>query len=91
MLKDVIVVEPLDNHRLYLLFEDGVEGVVSLTELVDFTGVFTPLRQPDYFAQVRVDPELGTICWPNGADIDPDVLYSQVTGEPIEVMQPTAQ
>ena len=82
MLKDVIVVEPLDNHRLYLLFEDGVEGVVSLTELVDFTGVFTPLRQPDYFAQVRVDPELGTICWPNGADIDPDVLYSQVTGEP---------
>ena len=91
MLKDVTAVEPLDNGQLYLQFEDGVEGVVSLTELIDFTGIFAPLRQPDYFARVRVDPELGTICWPNGADIDPDVLYSQVTGEPIEVMEPTTQ
>lgn len=91
MLIDVTSVKPLDHHQLYLHFEDGVEGVVSLTELIDFTGVFAPLRQPDYFAQVRVDPELGTICWPNGADIDPDVLYSRVTGEPIEVMEPTTQ
>lgn len=91
MLKDVTAVEPLDNWQLYLQFEDGVEGVVTLTRLVPLTGVFAPLRQPDYFAQVRVDPELGTICWPNGADIDPDVLYSEITGEPIEVLEPTTQ
>lgn len=86
MPKAVTAVEPLDNHRLHLRFGDGVEGVVTLTRLIPFTGVFAPLQQPDYFAQVRVDPELGTICWPNGADIDPDVLYSEVTGEPIAVM-----
>jgi hypothetical protein len=38
--------------------------------------VFEPLRQDQQlFRQVRVDPELGTIVWPNGADMDPDVLH----------------
>ncbi|MFM7192421.1 MAG: DUF2442 domain-containing protein [Microcystaceae cyanobacterium] len=41
-----------------------------------FTGVFEPLKNPEYFAQVKVNPELGTIQWPNGADLDPDVLYA---------------
>ena len=37
--------------------------------------VFAPLRDdPELFASVRVDPELGTIVWPNGADLCPDVL-----------------
>ena len=36
--------------------------------------MFEPLRDPTAFRQVTVDPELGTIVWPNGADMDPDVL-----------------
>ena len=36
-----------------------------------------PLREPALFGQVRVDEELGTIVWPNGADLDPDVLHNQ--------------
>ena len=48
-----------------------------------FEGVFEPLRDPAYFAQVHVDPDLGTVTWPNGADLDPDVLYGRVTGTPI--------
>jgi hypothetical protein len=83
MLKDVTKVRPLDRYRLHLRFEDGVEGVVDLEKLIRFEGVFAPLRDPSFFEQVAVDPELGAICWPNGADLDPDVLYSHVTGVPL--------
>ena len=83
MLKDIVAVKPLGEHRLYLRFEDGVEGIVDLAEHLAFRGVFEPLSDPECFAQVRVDRELGTIAWPSGADLDLDVLYSQVTGIPI--------
>ena len=83
MLKDITHVQPLENHRLRLRFEDGVEGSVDVATLVEFTGVFSPLRDREYFLQVRVNPDLGTICWPNGADLDPDVLYANVTGQPL--------
>jgi len=53
---------------------------VDFAEHLAFRGVFEPLSDPAYFALVRVDSELGTIAWPNGADLDPDVLYSQLTG-----------
>ncbi len=84
MLSDVTKVEPRRGYRLWLQFQDGVEGEVDFEPLLDFRGVFAPLRDPAYFARVRVNPELGTICWPNGADWDPLVLYSLVTGRSIE-------
>jgi len=83
MLKDIVEVWPLDEYRLRVRFEDGVEGVVDVATMVQFEGVFAPLRDRAKFADVRVNPEIGTICWPSGADLDPDVLYSAVTGEAI--------
>jgi hypothetical protein len=93
MLTDVIEVRPLDDYRLHVRFEDGVEGVVDLAEIVSFTGVFEPLEDRSYFVQVYVDPDVGTVCWPNGADVDPDVLYALVSGEPVpsfEAAEPVA-
>jgi hypothetical protein len=87
MLKDVVQVECLNGYRLRLRFEDGVEGVVDVSELVEFAGVFAPLKDRTYFVQVDVNPDVGTICWPNGADLDPDVLYAAITGEPIDVSE----
>lgn len=83
MLKDIVAVTPLEAYKLHLRFEDGAEGVVDLASHLSFRGVFEPLKHLAYFRQVRVDPDLGTVVWPNGADLDPDVLYSQVTGTPI--------
>lgn len=91
MLVDIVDVKVLEVHRLRIRFQDGVEGEIDLDRLVRWEGVFEPLRDPARFAEVRVNPELGTICWPNGADLDPDVLYSAVTGQPIELQQPTAR
>ncbi len=89
MLIDIVRVTPLANYEVELLFEDGTNGVVNVAEIVEFTGVFSPLKNKTYFDQVRVNPEIGTICWPNDADIDPDVLYSLVTGEPLPDFSPT--
>jgi hypothetical protein len=83
MLKDVIAVRALENHRLFVRFEDGVEGEIDFEQLAPFDGVFAPLRDPQVLSQVRVNIEWGTIEWPCGADIDPIVLYSAVSGIPI--------
>jgi uncharacterized protein DUF2442 len=84
MLSDVVAVEPRGGYRLWLRFRDGVEGEVDLGRRLTFEGVFAPLRDAAFFVRVRINRNLGTICWPNGADWDPLVLYSLVTRQPIE-------
>ncbi len=76
-LHDVCDVEVLGHYRLRLTFSNGLVGDVDLSHLRDHAGVFTPLHDPAFFAQVRADPEIGTITWPNGADLAPEVLYEQ--------------
>ena len=83
MLKDIVLAQPLAGYRLHLRFEDGVEGEVDVSGLVRFDGIFAALRDHAFFEQVRVNTELGAIYWPNGADLDPDVLYSRITGIPL--------
>jgi len=83
MLKDIVEARILEGYRVHLRFEDGVEGDVDLGRLIRFEGVFAPLRDPKEFVRLTVNLEIGTICWPNGADLDPDVLYSEVSGQPI--------
>jgi hypothetical protein len=83
MLKDVVEARTAGGYRLWLRFEDGVSGEVDVARLVPFEGVFAALSDPVRFGEARVDPELGTVVWPNGADLDPDVLYAAVTGVPV--------
>jgi hypothetical protein len=48
---------------------------VDLSYPRDRGPILEPLRDPEFFAQVTVDPEACTVVWPNGADLDPVVLH----------------
>jgi hypothetical protein len=68
-------VKVLDGFQVRLLFTDGTEKTIDLSPYLRGP-IFEPLKKdPAKFRQVKVDPELGTIVWPNGADVCPDVLF----------------
>jgi len=67
-------VESQDGYHVRLTFTDGTSRIVDLSPYMNGP-ILEPLRDPTEFRRVRVDPGLGTIVWPNGADICPDVLY----------------
>jgi len=77
MNKDVIGVECLGGTRLRLTFEGDERREVDVSQLVSFDGVFEPLNDPSFIRQVTVNPDIGTIVWPNGADLCPDVLFDE--------------
>lgn len=76
----VVTAEPLTGFRLRVTFVDGTSGEVDLearlrSEEVLET-VFEPLRQAEFFANVKV--VLGAVEWPNGADLAPDAMYDEI-------------
>ena len=78
---EVTDVEVVQGRTVRLRFSDSSERVVDLTPFL-WGPVFQTIANDDEeFRKVRVDPDLGTICWPNGADLDPDVLHGDA--EPV--------
>lgn len=68
-------VTPVEGYRLRVGFSDGSERVIDVEPFLRGP-IFQRVRNDrDFFESVEVDRQLGTIVWPNGADIDPDVLY----------------
>lgn len=80
-LLDVTAVEVIGDHRLRLAFEDGTVGEVDFSGH-RWRGVFEPHADPAYFARVTIDPELGTITWPNGTDMAPEPLLEKARRNP---------
>ena len=73
-------VTPLAGFVVHLEFTDGTAKEVDLEKYLKGP-IFEALRSdPARFREVPVEPGAGTISWPNGADVDPDVLY--YGGEP---------
>ncbi len=73
-LYDVTEFELLEAYTVRVAFDDGTSQVVDL-EPVLYGEMYGPLRDPEIFRQVRLDPEVRTLVWPNGADFDPYVLH----------------
>lgn len=74
---DVTSVEVLHDRVVRLGFSDGCTGVVDLAPKLKGPVFRRIVRDDDYFRQVRIDPEIGTIVWPNGADLAPEILYAE--------------
>jgi hypothetical protein len=67
----------ITGHCLLLQFNDGTHGEVDLA--AELTGpIFEELLDPKKFSEAYLDPELRTVCWPNGADLAPEFLRSLV-------------
>ncbi len=71
----VATVRPLDGFCLLVGFTDGTERTIDVERYLRGPMFEEIRRDRSTFEAVGVDPELGVIVWPNGADIDPDVLY----------------
>ena len=81
MLPDIVEARVVEAHRVFVRFDDGTCGELDLGVLICFDGVFAALRDPDRFAELRVNPDTGTIEWPGGADIAPETLHDALTAQ----------
>ena len=68
----------IGGYRIWVRFNDGSEGVVDLSDCLDGE-VFEPLKDLNNFKAFRVDPDIETIVWDNGADLAPEFLYDKMT------------
>ena len=84
MFPRVASVRHVKDYELEISFSDGTVAQLDFRgRIVGRGGFFGALENPDLFAQVSVDPEAGTLVWPNGVDFCPDVLYADATGKDI--------
>lgn len=77
MILHVIDAKHLHDYTLWLRFNDGTEGEIDLEPELEGE-VFGPLRDPTVFRAFRLDKEVGTIVWENGADLAPEFLYENL-------------
>ena len=82
----IVGVKALPAYRLWLRYEDGVEGEVDLSDLAG-RGVFAAWNQRKFFESVKID-ESGALAWGNTLDLCPDALYLRLTGKTPEDIFP---
>jgi hypothetical protein len=90
LLVKVVDFSILDSYKLRVVFEDGVEQIIDF-EPVLYGYYYGPLRDLELFNQVRLDPEIHTLVWPNDADFDPATLYNWNEGEGDELAERARQ
>ena len=66
--------EVVAPYTLTIEFNDGLLRTINFQPVL-VGEVFGPLREPSVFNAVKIDPEVWTLVWPNGADFDPAMLH----------------
>ena len=66
--------ETISSYTLKVRFDDHTEQVIDFEPVLSGE-LFGPLRDLDLFNQVKIDPEVHTLVWPNGGDFDPATLH----------------
>jgi hypothetical protein len=61
-------------YTLRITFDDDKQQTINFEDILA-GDLYRPLRDPALFRQVRIDPEVHTLVWPNGADFDPETLH----------------
>ncbi|MGH8310702.1 MAG: DUF2442 domain-containing protein [Steroidobacteraceae bacterium] len=79
----VVSVVPLKPYVVRVTFGEGEIRDVDIEPLLDGP-VFVSLRDRDEFRRVGIDEQTGAVAWPNGADLDSDVIYgiAPAAGDP---------
>ena len=78
MLLHIERAEYIERHRVHLWFNDGTDGEVDLSDVLDGP-IFEPLQDVDYFKSFRIEGH--TLVWENGADFAPEYLHGLVHSE----------
>ena len=80
MYHDVVNVECKKDFMLQLTFDDGKSGILDCNAFIAKGGVFSKLKDPSVFSQVKINKELGVVTWNNEIDIAPETAYTMATG-----------
>jgi len=70
----VVSFEITEPYALRVHFDDATAQVINFQPILAGE-IYAPLRELSLFNQVRIDPEVHTLVWPNGADFDPETLH----------------
>lgn len=76
-----VAVRVVPPYELIVTFADGTERRIDMEQEL-WGEVFEPLRDPAFVALAEVDPDFGSVFWPNGADLSPEFLYYGEAGPP---------
>ncbi|HTE87169.1 MAG TPA: DUF2442 domain-containing protein [Dehalococcoidia bacterium] len=72
-MNQIVKAQAIAPSTLKLTLRGGRKATIDIAEVFG-REAFAPLADPEYFAKAQLDPELGGIFWPNGADLSPEYL-----------------
>lgn len=83
MVHDVVSAVYRGGYRIEVVFDDGRRGVVDFSDYPARGGVFSRLKDAEFFRSFKINRELGVLTWGEDLDIAPETLYAMATGAPL--------